>query len=253
MFLSEALNSTYDAPATYPSQHEPSLLGSFHTHFSTVDADRPPFVGAAYRLRYQIYCIEKQFEDLNAHPNELERDEFDSHAVQGLLLHKATGIALGTARLVLPLSNDPARSFAIHRHVDEETLKHAASVPVGSTAEVSRFSISKQSLRRVSNTMADGSDMDYRSGPLMRLGLLQMLIRMSALNGITHWYGIIEPSLMRMMAAMAFYVEPIGPMVSYHGTRQPCFCNLSKVLAEVKCERPSFWEVLTDGGKYAFG
>ena len=69
------------------------------------------------------------------------------------------------------------------------------------------------------------------------------------MNGITHWYGLIEPSLMRMMSAMAFHVEPMGPLVNYHGMRQPCFCNLSKVLAEVKRERPSFWEVLTDGGR----
>ena len=251
MFQSEAFSPVEESPTTFPSLADQSLLHSFKSHFTTIDADKPPFVGAAYKLRYQIYCVEKQFEDSKAHPNELERDEFDSHSVQGLLLHRTSGIAVGTARLVLPLSNAPECSFAIQRLLRNETMKLAGDVPHGLAAEVSRFSISKQSVRRVPNTGHDGSQADYRSGPLMRLGLLQMLIRMSVMNGITHWYGLIEPSLMRMMSAMSFHVEPMGPLVNYHGLRQPCFCRLSKVLAEVKRDRPSFWEVLTDGGKFA--
>jgi N-acyl amino acid synthase of PEP-CTERM/exosortase system len=59
-------------------------------------------VRAAQRLRYQVYCVEKQFEDAAAHSSKLEIDEFDSHAVHGLLVHRTTGIELGTVRLVLP-------------------------------------------------------------------------------------------------------------------------------------------------------
>src|SRR5882757_2983328 len=101
MFQNTAFHSAGTAPAASPA-HSQSLLHCFKSHFTTIDADRPPFIGAAYRLRYQIYCVEKQFEDSTAHPNELEKDEFDSHSVQGLLLHRKTGTALGTARLVLP-------------------------------------------------------------------------------------------------------------------------------------------------------
>ena len=250
MFQSAAFNSARETPVAVSNQPQ-SLLHCFKSHFTTIDADKPPFVGAAYRLRYQIYCVEKGFEDSAAHPNELERDEFDSHAVQGLLLHRPTGTALGTARLVLPLPKTPERSFVIQRLLRHESARLAASAPIASTAEVSRFSISKLSLRRLSVPKNDGSPVDYRAGPLMRLGLIQMLIRMSVANGITHWYCVIEPSLKRMLDAMAFYVEPVGPLVDFHGVRQPCVCTLSKVLAAMKRERPSFWDVLTDGGNLA--
>jgi N-acyl amino acid synthase of PEP-CTERM/exosortase system len=253
MFYSEVHGTTDDnhAPSTNPS--EQTLLDCFKSLFTTIDADRPPYIGAAHRLRYQVYCVEKEFEDANAHPNELEKDEFDSHAVQGLLLHRATGTALGTARLVLPLSDTPERSFAVQRLLRRESRKMAASVPIGSTAEVSRFSISKHSLRRLFSTNGDAGQADCRSGPLMRLGLIQMLIRMSIANNITHWYCIIEPSLKRMLDAMAFSMEPVGPLVEFHGVRQPCFCSLSKVLTAMKHERPSFWDVLTDGGTLVVG
>jgi N-acyl amino acid synthase of PEP-CTERM/exosortase system len=251
MFQSEAFSSVEESPTPFQSYSEQSLLQSFKSHFETVDADQPQLMSAAYRLRYQVYCVEKQFEDSKAHPNELERDEFDFHSVQGLLLHRTSGIAVGTARLVLPRADAPKRSFAIQRLLRDETMKLAGDLPHGGVAEVSRFSISRQSVKRLSGAAHDGSQADYRSGPLMRLGLLHMLIRMSVMNGITHWYGLIEPSLMRMMSAMSFNVVPMGPLVEYHGMRQPCFCSLSKVLAEVKRERPSFWEVLTDGGQFA--
>jgi N-acyl amino acid synthase of PEP-CTERM/exosortase system len=85
-------------------------------------------------------------------------------------------------------------------------------------------------------------------GPLMRLGLIQMLVRMSRENGITHWLAVMEPRLLRMLAAMAIHFQPIGGMVEHHGWRQPCFCNMADVLRRVKAERPAFWDVLTAGG-----
>jgi N-acyl amino acid synthase of PEP-CTERM/exosortase system len=123
-----------------------------------------------------------------------------------------------------------------------------------STAEVSRFSISKQLRRRNTDTLYGEDEavptdaIDRRSGPLMRLGLIQTLVRMSALHGITHWCAIMEPKLLRMLAAMSIHFEPIGGLVEYHGLRQPCFCRVASVLEQVKSERLDFWEVLTDGG-----
>jgi N-acyl amino acid synthase of PEP-CTERM/exosortase system len=82
----------------------------------------------------------------------------------------------------------------------------------------------------------------------MRLGLIQTLVRMSMQHGITHWLAVMEPKLLRMLAAMSIRFEPIGGMVEHHGWRQPCFCNLADVLQSMKYERPAFWSVLTDGG-----
>ena len=87
--------------------------------------------------------------------------------------------------------------------------------------------------------------------PLMRLGLIQALVRMSLHNNVTHWCAMMEQSLLRMLAAMAIRFVPIGPVVEYHGLRQPCFCVLPKVLEEMKRERPAFWSVLTSGGALA--
>jgi N-acyl amino acid synthase of PEP-CTERM/exosortase system len=230
------------------------LLRQFDLHFETVTADTPDLLPLAHRIRYQVYCVENRFEDPHRHSDALERDEFDSHAVHSLLVDRRTRAALGTVRLVLPLSDAPQNSFAIQRLSDDPLLKGARQLPLHSAAEVSRFSLSRELGRRAAAGRAlrgEGADLPAtrnRSAPLMRLGLIQTLVRMSVQHGITHWLAVMEPKLLRMLAGMAIRFEPIGGMVEYHGWRQPCFCNVSDVLRSVKRERPSFWDVLTAGG-----
>ena len=59
---------------------------------------------------------------------------------------------------------------------------------------------------------------------------------------------MMEPTLLRMLAAMAIRFRAVGPLVEFHGLRQPCYCNLADILEAVRRERPAFWSVLTDGG-----
>ena len=86
----------------------------------------------------------------------------------------------------------------------------------------------------------------------MRLGLIQILLQMSAQHGITHWCALMEPTLLRMLAGMGIRFKPIGPLVEHHGLRQPCSADIAQVLQAVKRERPAFWEVLTCGGVLRF-
>ncbi|HYK81284.1 MAG TPA: PEP-CTERM/exosortase system-associated acyltransferase [Micropepsaceae bacterium] len=232
------------------------LLRQFDLHFKTMTADTPELLPLAQRIRYQVYCVENRYLNPNDHSDALECDEFDSHAVHSLLLDRKTGDALGTVRLVLPLSRAPHDSFAVQKLSDHPLLKGSRDLPLHSTGEVSRFSLLREFSRRAAARalhLASTGPADYGTslhpcGPLMRLGLLQMLVRMSMQHGITHWLAVMEPKVVRMLSAMGLQFEPFGGMVDYHGWRQPCFCNLSEMLQCMKRQRPAFWNVLTDGG-----
>jgi len=121
-----------------------TMLEVFERHFETVTADTADLLLLAQKLRYQVYCIENGYEDAGAHPDAVERDGFDSHAVHGLLRHRSTGMALGTVRLILPLADWPDDSFAMQRLSGIRSLKLSHVLPFSSTAEVSRFSLSRQ-------------------------------------------------------------------------------------------------------------
>ena len=60
-------------------------------------ADTPELISEVFRLRYQVYCVEKGYEPGY---NGMESDEFDHDARHVLLIHRASGEPLGTVRNV---------------------------------------------------------------------------------------------------------------------------------------------------------
>ena len=223
-----------------------SLLDRFNTHFRIATSVTGDELREAQRIRYQVYCVENSFENSADHADGLERDAFDCHSAHSLLIHRTSGQAVGTARLVLPVRQHLERSFPIQQLCGHPHLK---LLPLNRMAEVSRFSISKQFRRRPYDTCCEGPPQGGRvMAPLMSLGLIQSLVSMSAEFGITHWCATMEPALLRLLGAMSIRFEPLGPLVRYHGMRQPCYCEVETMLRRVKCEQRALWEVLTGDG-----
>jgi len=230
-------------------QAERTLLRRFNNGFRTVAADSADLIFKAHQIRYQVYCVEHPFEDRTMHPDGLEKDEFDRHAAHSLLVDRFSDEAIGTVRLVLPRPNAPRASFAIQHLTDHPALADAKLFPPHSTAEISRFSLSKAARRSRSTDGDDAPEIIRpRSGCLMRLGLMQTIVRMSVEHRITDWCAVMEPKLLRLLGAMSIHFEPLGGTVDYHGLRQPCYSNIVTLLKRVRRERYAYWELLTYGG-----
>jgi N-acyl amino acid synthase of PEP-CTERM/exosortase system len=89
---------------------------------------------------------------------------------------------------------------------------------------------------------------DECRGSLPCLGLIQEIVRQSCALGLTHWAAVMEPKLLRMLAQIGFHFTPVGPLVSYHGLRQPSYASIPETLERLKRERPDHWMVVTDAG-----
>lgn len=218
-----------------------SLLARYNDCFRTQRAGSPALVRIAQAIRYQVYCLERKFENEAAHEDGLERDDFDGVAVHSLIIHRPTGAAIGTARLI-PLSDMDALA-PIRQLLRENGLRARDHVPLATTAEISRFAISNRLRRRDGARLAP----ECRGG-LPCLGLIQELLRQSTARGLTHWAAVMEPKLLRMLAAMGIHFTPVGPLVDHHGLRQPSYCNLPQMLERLRRERPEHWMVVTEGG-----
>ena len=229
-------------------EHAPPerLYDRYNRDFECVPADRPDLLERAYGIRYAAYCVENRYENPAEHPDQLEMDMYDPQSVHCLLNFRPTGDAIGTVRLVL--SRNGRLSFSMKQLI--EYYGRDIPVPTANTAEVSRFCVSKSLRRRKTGTLSLFSSRSAarRSEPLTSLGLIQGLVRLSVLEGISHWVAIMEPQLLRLLAAMGINFIPVGAMMEYHGMRQLCYCEVETVLASVQHARPSFWEILTDGG-----
>ena len=110
-------------------------------------------------------------------------------------------------------------------------------LPLASTGEISRFAISKE-LR----------DAGCAGNALLRLGLMQGILRLSVGMGITHWCAVMEPTLLRLLRVSGIHFQSLGPAIEHHGLRQPSFGCIGTVLARIKRERPAAWDYFTDGG-----
>ena len=73
---------------------------------------------------------------------------------------------------------------------------------------------------------------------------------MSLAHDVTYWCAAMEPTWLRLLTRLGIHFDKIGPIVDYHGRRQPCYIPLKTLLGRVNEERPDVWDVLTDGGRH---
>jgi N-acyl amino acid synthase of PEP-CTERM/exosortase system len=231
------------------SSPESDTLNRFNAGFRLVSANTRALMDAAFALRYQVYCIERQFEDPAQQLKGLETDQFDRHAVHSLLFHRCFEEAIGTARLILPGARP--NSLPIQQLLKKNGLNAGDYFPAETAAEVSRFAVSKEFRRREigpEEPLSAQAERERR-GYLPCLGLVQILLRQSVELGIEYWGAVMEPQLLRWMAMLGVRFLPIGPMVSHHGLRQPSYCHLPTMLRELERAKPEFWDVVTNSGE----
>jgi len=234
-------------------QPELSLLVRHNIYFDTRLADHPEMMEAAYALRYQVYCLERKFENPNEHSTGLETDQYDAHAIQGVLFHRPTDRPIGTVRMILPADNAEG-ALPIEQLLDENGFNLSDFVDIPNSVEVSRFAISKEFRRRWTDDLMVAahplSPQDAsRQANLAFLSMVQFVLRQSIERRVLYWTAVMEPMLLRMLARMGIHFRPIGPVVDHHGLRQPSWSYIPTVLEELKFEHPDYWQVVTNGGE----
>jgi N-acyl amino acid synthase of PEP-CTERM/exosortase system len=228
----------------------------YSEYFDIVRADTPELVEAALRLRYQVYCVEHPFENPAEHPDGLERDPYDAQSVHCLLIHRPTGLVAGTVRLVLPWRNAGPWDLPILATCDHPTLFDERTLPRARTAEISRFAISKDFRRRAEDVsgpagIPGSSPIDARRViPHIALGLMKAVVWMSHQHQATHLCAVMEPALLRLLGRFGMSFTPLGPLVDYHGKRQPCYAPLDHLLRGIHDRDPEVFDLLTDAGRY---
>jgi N-acyl amino acid synthase of PEP-CTERM/exosortase system len=234
---------------TSPIRNGQCPVARFDTYFRPVSADTRELIDKAFALRYQVYCLEREFEDPSQQTGLRETDHFDRHSVHSLIFHRPQEEPIGTARLILPQARP--HSLPIQELLRKTGMNACDYFPNHAVAEISRFAISKEFRRRRADTgSASGAEVKLeRHGNLPFLGLFQMLLRQSVDLGIEYWAAVMEPQLLRMLALMGIRFQPIGPLVSYHGLRQPSFCHIPVMVRNLALTKPESWAIATNNGE----
>jgi N-acyl amino acid synthase of PEP-CTERM/exosortase system len=229
------------------------LSSSYEQHFSVIRAETPALLYEAYRVRYQVYCVENPFEDPKQQLGEYETDEDDDRSVHTLLLHRRTGEIAGTTRVILP----PEGEF---RPLPMAKLLHGAdrcrfdAFPVADTAEISRLAVSKQFRRRRGEERYADTGFSYaalveneqRLMPFITLGLLRGVFGICLEHEVTHLAAVMEPPLIRILHRLGLDFIPIGGLVEHHGLRQPCFALLDDLIQHSHDNDSLVWQYVME-------
>jgi N-acyl amino acid synthase of PEP-CTERM/exosortase system len=216
------------------------LIDDFRELFGIVPANSRELLDDAYRLRFQVYCVERGFEDPAQYPDGRERDDDDARSMHCLLISRPTQMVLGTVRLILP---QRGLTLPVSRMIGSPRWR-ALALPAETTAEVSRFAIAKAG-RRQSECRDFSCVMGTPAGarrtlPLLSLGLIQAAVMMSLSRGITHVVAMMEPTLLRLLARVGVEFHAIGEPIDHHGLRQPSWALLRDVITGLNQFIPEF-------------
>ena len=228
----------------------------FDEHFAAEVALSPCQFEDVFRLRYQVYCLEKGFEDAAHFPDGCERDRYDGHSVQMLVRHRSTGLAVGGVRLILPDRSTHSWSFPFEDLCGYTVLGRrldGAGNPPHDVAEVSRFAVSRNLLASVWKPAMDHSNGAVRAKPdercssqLVALGLVALLFGVSAEYRVNVWYAMMEAALARHLARLGIDFRQIGPAVEHRGRRQPMMARVDELLAGVEKTNAPFHRLIVE-------
>jgi N-acyl amino acid synthase of PEP-CTERM/exosortase system len=218
----------------FGSPSEPDLSALYDRHFIVLPADTPELLDAAHALRYQVYCVEHQFEDPARQQGQRERDRYDEHSVHSVLMAKSSGNVVGCVRLILP--HGDAQSLPLWGHLEPKDRDRLDTFERDRTAEISRYAIAKTYRRREGESLypdvAEPSANELRRlVPHMSLGLLRGVGLLAARHGMETVCAAMAPSLMRLLERFGLVFQPLGPPIDLHGIRQPCVGECEQLLA----------------------
>jgi N-acyl amino acid synthase of PEP-CTERM/exosortase system len=196
---------------------------------------------AAYRIRFEVFCLERGFLRPEDYPGGEECDAYDAHALHFLASH-VSGRPAGTVRLV---PNGPLGLPMLDHCAFESRyrfLTDPASPRGRSYAEISRLAVSPEFRRRSQDGRYGGPARTSRrprgaagyvepprreASPAMLAQVFRLVYQESKRRGITHWVVAMEPGLNLMLRRMGFHFTAIGPETDYYGPVRPYLAEIS--------------------------
>jgi len=236
------------------------IIDHFNEYFEMVPAISEELKHEAYKLRYQVFCIENKVFNSEHYPDDMEFDDYDQHSVHYLIRHRKSGESAATVRLILPDTNNPEKLLPLELYCEIDNFAVLQSISRKSLGEASRLCVSKAFKRRkneahtltaiASNWEDNVTSDEQRIFPHLSFALIACLIRACHENNIHYFFGTLEPAWFRFLSSSGINFIKIGPLADYHGARWPGLIKVTDLLDGVAEKNLDIWNLLTNEGCY---
>jgi N-acyl amino acid synthase of PEP-CTERM/exosortase system len=216
----------------------------FDEKFQVFLADTAQGVSVHQRIRYEVFCLDRGFEDPDAFAAPRESDPWDDVSAHFVVRSKETGRWVGATRVVLPNADQglPVEYLGV---LDRQRLP-SADVAVG---EVSRFCI----IRRPPNPLQSGpvvelagSEGRWGIGSIgksqqyeVTIGMIRALIAHVASRDIVYCVMLITDSFARLLRKLGVNLHQVGPTLDHRGFRAPYLVNMPETALSMSAKSPS--------------
>jgi N-acyl amino acid synthase of PEP-CTERM/exosortase system len=219
----------------------------FQQYFSVSPATTTALKQAVYRLRYDVYCREFNYEPAENFPDGMERDEYDSQALHVLVRHKNSGLAAGCTRIITPDPSNAAALLPVERYcsgsLDADYLDNL-NLSRQSICEASRLSVSNIYRRRHGESRSRYGSLEHlgfspqeqRTFPLISVSISLATTALTELTGHPYMFAMMEPSLPRLLQRIGYNFKQVGVITNYHGKRAAYLQETSAVLENLRPE-----------------
>jgi N-acyl amino acid synthase of PEP-CTERM/exosortase system len=207
------------------------MLDQFCDQFHLVLATTPELREEVYRLRYQVYCQELQYESAAKFPNQQEVDIYDRRSIHCLLQHRESQTYAGCVRVILA---QPPESvlFPFEKACSRRLYKNEIDLdkfPRHLGGEVSRLAVREEFRKRIStDKVSVHAKLDHHAGgkqnncfALIAISLYLAATAIVIEGGLDRAFTMMEPRLARHLRRFGIYFRQIGEIIDYHGKRGP--------------------------------
>lgn len=190
----------------------------FDPHYEMILADTEAARVIHRKIRYQVYCLERNFENPDAFPLGEEHDRWDHHAASFIVRHRASRKWVAAMRIVLP----NAASFPL------EALRCLDSTPPERLRRHQLGEVSRVCVIRSPNPHAINRHLDWNFGSVSKdresevlLGLIRALILYGLNQGIESYYILVTGALARLLRRLGMVLHQVGIPIQHRGWRTP--------------------------------
>lgn len=224
-------------------EREP-ITRAFHRYFDISELQGQEALEAAFRLRYEVYCREFQFEREEDCPGQMETDTYDEQAWHCLLEHAPSATPAGCVRVVHVDADDPLAVLPMEHHCREslhDTAWRPDRLEREQICEVSRLAVHGLFRRRPGEaaTPLGGihalnlSPDQIRIFPILAVSLFIAATVVCVRQRKQHAFAMMEPALARILRRTGLEFTQIGETMHYHGYRAAFYIDADEARASL--------------------
>jgi N-acyl amino acid synthase of PEP-CTERM/exosortase system len=193
----------------------------FDSRYELYLADTTESRALHHRVRYQVFCVERGFEQAEAFNDYQELDRWDAHSHHFVVQDRESGAGVAAMRIVLPTA---------HRQLPVEDLGCITSPPTvidgrHEVAEVSRICMVRDVTSSGQHLGVQAVSRGEESEVLW--GLIRAIYRYTLDQEIPHLYMLVTRPFARLLKHLGMDCIQVGEAIEHRGLRVPYLVDVN--------------------------